>query len=1129
MSKWRGGVIRSTQITPGGSDETAAASGVWRASDAAYWVRQGQWPTPAPVDPYFPYNTLFLRDSGINDAQNNVFLDSSSIYRPITRTGNTTQGKMSPYGSDWSNYFDGNGDYLTVPSDTALTFGTGDLTVEAWIYMTTSSNDEITLFGIDTNTAPLFGVYQQKLYLGARNTAYDVTASVNIPLFQWVHVAVTRQSNAVTLWQNGVSVGSGTVTRNYPAGTGFVGTYTSSGAPFYQGFISNLRVIKGTAIYTSTFTPPTQPLTAISGTSLLACQSNRFRDASSNNFAITRNGDVRVAGKSPFSFTPTITYGPNDITSWSHYFGGSGNYLTLSDASQFNLSGGAYTIECWINPAGDYGNYNTIVAKRVLSSSSTAWEVYLRTSTGVLSFYNGTNYESTVTPTPNVWSHVAAVYDGTNINLYLNGTRVLQSAMTNSNVSAGVQVGTFTSYDERYIGHLSNLRITKGAALYTGASFTVPTSPLTTTVSSGTVSLLMCNNPAVVDSSTNAAAITTTGSVPVTGFSPFATTGYYSTYFDGTGDNLSISNFSSALSLGSGDFTIEMWVYPTTAPNNNWSPFFTMGNSGGGQEIRLSQNINGTGWGWLYPNNSNNADVYVGYGTLPINRWHHIAMTRSGSNVYLFLNGTQVATASGISFNHTNTTLFRLGMPQPAYSDGTYTGNISNFRIVKGTALYTSAFTPSTSPLTAVSGTGILTCQNSLFKDNSTNSLTLTSNGNPYASAFNPFFSSTPASGNGGSMYFDGTTDYLNAGSSPYYAFGTGDFTIECWFYQTAAGSTNQMLMSTDATGGFFLGWDSSNFTFGVRNTAGLLVTNPGNITNVWNHVAVVRSSGTLSMFLNGTRIGTGSNSTNFNITGPLIIGGLPAASSYYWNGYITGVKIDNGQALYNASSSTITVPTTPKTATGTTTLLVNGTNAAIYDHAGVNNLETGGDVRVNTTIKKYGSSSIYFDGSDFLYAPSKPENYFGTGNFTIEGWFYFLNAATNVDNGMFGNYLTGWGTNTIYWGKHTTYGGKVALWVSSYSTGGAMLADPNLPPANTWVHYAVVRNGNTWTMYRDGTSVATQTYSGDPMSTKGDYVIGRADATAQYFYGYMDEFRISKYARYTSNFTPPTTALPLR
>jgi hypothetical protein len=73
----------------------------------------------------------------------------------------------------------------------------------------------------------------------------------------------------------------------------------------WTGYISNLRVVNGTAVYTSTFTPSTTPLTAISGTSILTCQSSTIIDKSTNNFTITRNGDVIVREIHPFA-PPTI-------------------------------------------------------------------------------------------------------------------------------------------------------------------------------------------------------------------------------------------------------------------------------------------------------------------------------------------------------------------------------------------------------------------------------------------------------------------------------------------------------------------------------------------------------------------------------------------------------------------------------------------------------------------------------------------------------------------------------------------------------------------------------------------------------------------------------------------------------
>ena len=87
------------------------------------------------TDAYFKYVSLLLNTTSTNGAQNNTFLDSSTNAFSVTRNGDTTQGSFNPYMPTgyWSGYFDGAGDFLSVPDDAAFLL-TGDFTVEAWIY-----------------------------------------------------------------------------------------------------------------------------------------------------------------------------------------------------------------------------------------------------------------------------------------------------------------------------------------------------------------------------------------------------------------------------------------------------------------------------------------------------------------------------------------------------------------------------------------------------------------------------------------------------------------------------------------------------------------------------------------------------------------------------------------------------------------------------------------------------------------------------------------------------------------------------------------------------------------------------------------------------------------------------------
>ena len=90
----------------------------------------------AAADPYFNYVTMLLTGNGTNGAQNNTFLDSSSNAFTITRNGNTTQGSFSPYGSLWSNYFNGEQYWSLSVSSSASIASSGDFTYECWIFPT---------------------------------------------------------------------------------------------------------------------------------------------------------------------------------------------------------------------------------------------------------------------------------------------------------------------------------------------------------------------------------------------------------------------------------------------------------------------------------------------------------------------------------------------------------------------------------------------------------------------------------------------------------------------------------------------------------------------------------------------------------------------------------------------------------------------------------------------------------------------------------------------------------------------------------------------------------------------------------------------------------------------------------
>ena len=203
----------------------------------------------------------------------------------------------------------------------------------------------------------------------------------------------------------------------------------------------------------------------------------------------------------------------------------------------------------------------------------------------------------------------------------------------------------------------------------------------------------------------------------------------YSVYFNAAASGLVIPH-NTALDLTSGDFTIECWYYKTTASVQGEYLFGKSGNAGNRYQAYCIVS-SGTNTYNFNLGNSTGASIIQGFsfGTLNLNTWYHLAATKSGSTITLFVNGTQVASAAqtitivdngsaltvGNQYTDTSKTVLTTGGSQGQLIGG----YVSNLRIIKGTAIYTAGtnFTPPTNQLSAVSGTVLLTCKNASFSD----------------------------------------------------------------------------------------------------------------------------------------------------------------------------------------------------------------------------------------------------------------------------------------------------------------------------------------------------------------------------------------------------------------------------
>ena len=232
-------------------------------------------PGSHPVsDPYFSSVSLLMKADG--ESGSTTFVDSSANAFAISRVGNAAiSTAQSRYGGS-SVYFDGNGDYLSIPSSASLEFGSGNYTVEMWVNPTggIANATQKYLFGKRQSLSIYGGVigflqfnsslnaYRAYYYATTNGTSWAVSAATGdiIPANTWTHLAFVRSGSTFTLYVNGTSAASGATSGTIPSnGEPLVIGSTSSanpGANGYVGYIDDLRITKGVARYTANFGLP---------------------------------------------------------------------------------------------------------------------------------------------------------------------------------------------------------------------------------------------------------------------------------------------------------------------------------------------------------------------------------------------------------------------------------------------------------------------------------------------------------------------------------------------------------------------------------------------------------------------------------------------------------------------------------------------------------------------------------------------------------------------------------------------------------------------------------------------------------------------------------------------------------
>lgn len=416
------------------------------------------------ADPYASNVSLHLKMDGANGST--TFTDSSPNAIVVTAVGNaqisTTQSKYN--GS--AGYFDGTGDYLSIPDSSAPVLGSSDWTIEAWIYISTAKSFNCIYakrqpggygFGLQIDGANTLSISVSTT--GSSWALAGSSLGAGYTAGSWIHVAVVRSGNTITGYKNGVSTGTQTLSGTIWPSTGYVAAVASGLAgdtsQDFNGYIDNLK-ISSFARYTSNFTSPPIPSTCTD---------------------LTKNKNVGT-------LTNGVDY--NFSNGGSLVFDGVNDYVKAPFSSNYNFGSGDFTVSAWINmtvlPSNNWSSFVT----HGVSGSAQRWVFYYDTRTSQsspglrfssINASNAANIDISVGSTSGwsagVWYYVTITRVGNVFTLYRNG---IQAGNTVTDADAIIDVtsnGLYlgmenTGVDAPLNGKISLVQIYKGKGLTSG-------------------------------------------------------------------------------------------------------------------------------------------------------------------------------------------------------------------------------------------------------------------------------------------------------------------------------------------------------------------------------------------------------------------------------------------------------------------------------------------------------------------------------------------------------------------------------------------------------------------------------------------------------------------------------------
>ena len=253
---------------------------------------------------------------------------------------------------DGSVFFDGADSYLVCTDNSDFALGTGDFTVEAWFLVSTNL-DYRSLIDNRTSVSDdwMIGMRSNdRIYVYAGAFLLESPTGSVTP-GHWHHVAYVRSSGTHALYLNGVSVATSSTSKDYDSQKLAISAPPyNAGAEEFKGYVSNVRIVKGTALYTTDFTPSTSKLTAVDGTVLLCCQDSDNPTQEATGKTITAHGGLLQTASELTAGALTSSNYSSAESDWSFSNGvatvsmSSGGYESLGSITNRLVNGQLYEL-----------------------------------------------------------------------------------------------------------------------------------------------------------------------------------------------------------------------------------------------------------------------------------------------------------------------------------------------------------------------------------------------------------------------------------------------------------------------------------------------------------------------------------------------------------------------------------------------------------------------------------------------------------------------------------------------------------------------------------------------------------------------------------------------------------------